>query len=212
MYLPGPTTMTTDEPLIAAIAAHGLLLLQDPELANAVALLAGQTVRGSWWAHPRANAFYEALTRVEAHPDVLAAKLVAGKVTFVHRRLWPALLAVGICREPWQVGGLPRDSTRLLAELDAGRAIEPAGEGARVLEQRLLARAETIHSAGGKHVLRLEPWTAWAARVGCRAVDDVTAAKALLEAALVSLGGAMTLLPWRATGAAKPAARGSTRS
>ncbi len=205
----------TDELLIATIAEHGLLLLQDGKLANAVALLAGQTVRGSWWAHPRANAFYETLTRVEEHPDVLAAKLVAGKVTFVHRRLWPALLSVAIGREPWQLVGLPRDSARLLAELDAGRAIEPAGEGARVLEQRLLARAETIHTSGGKHVLRLEPWRAWAARVGCRAADDVAAAKETLEAALVSSGGAVKLLPWRAassTRAAKPAARGSTRS
>jgi hypothetical protein len=201
--------MTTDEPLIAALAEHGLLLLQDGKLANAVALLAGQTVRGSWWAHPRANAFYEALTRVEEHPDVLAAKLVAGKVTFLHRRLWPALLAVATCREPWQVVGLPRDSARLLAELDAGRAIEPAGEGARVLEQRLLARAETIHSVGGKHVLRLEPWSAWAARVHCRAADDVAAAKALLETALVDLGGQVELLPWRAV---KPGRRGSSPS
>ena len=29
---------------------------------------------------------------VAAHPDVLVCKLIGGKVTYVHRRLWPALV------------------------------------------------------------------------------------------------------------------------
>ena len=79
--------------LLDAIAEHGLLLLQDKALANAVTVMTGEHPRGSWWSHPRAHEIFRTL---EALPDdqVVATKLVAGKVTFIHRRLWPDLLAV----------------------------------------------------------------------------------------------------------------------
>jgi hypothetical protein len=44
---------------------------------------------GSWWAHPQSHAIYRALQGVRASRDVMACRLVAGKVTLVHRRLWP---------------------------------------------------------------------------------------------------------------------------
>jgi hypothetical protein len=35
-----------------ALREHGLLLQSDIALPNVAALVAGETVRGSWWAHP----------------------------------------------------------------------------------------------------------------------------------------------------------------
>jgi hypothetical protein len=183
--------------LLAALRARGLLLLQDRKLENAVALLAGETVSGSWWSHPRAGEMYEILETVGAHPDVLIAKLVAGKLTLVDRALFPALLAVATARAPWQTTGLTAEARRLLATLDEGTAIEPAGGGAKELELRLLARATSVHTPSGKHVTRLEPWPSWAARARCRATNLATAKRRLL-AAVAEIGGDESLLPWAA--------------
>lgn len=59
-----------------------------PSLAERVA---GGPIRGSWWGHPKGHAIFE-LTRVlREDPDVLVCRLINGKITYVHRRLWPAL-------------------------------------------------------------------------------------------------------------------------
>lgn len=87
----------TAQPLdpIAFVAAHGVVLQAArgpvPTLAHAVA---GEPVRGSWWAHPAAHAIYHALGVARSSPDVLACRLIAGKVTLVHRRLWPAFVCL----------------------------------------------------------------------------------------------------------------------
>src|SRR5437868_10593531 len=92
-----------DSAVIAAVGERGLLLLSDPKRANAIQILTGELPRGSWWSHPAAHQIYDILKRVERHRDLVSAKLLSGKVTFIHRRLWPPLLAVVTSREPWQV-------------------------------------------------------------------------------------------------------------
>lgn len=56
------------------------------------AYVAGEPIRGSWWAHPAAQRIFELAEAVVDSGDVLVCRLVAGKVTYVHRRLWPALV------------------------------------------------------------------------------------------------------------------------
>ena len=185
-----------DTKVIATLREHGLLMLQDKKLLNAVAILTGgEALTGSWWSHPKANAIYDVLDAVTEREDVLVAKLVAEKVTLLHRRLWPALLAVATVREPWQLAKLPSDAKRMLATLDSGSAIEPAGTAAKAIEIRLLAHATKLHTAAGKHVTRLEPWAVWAKRHGCKAIA-VTKAKQELEAAVIAISGTPRLLPW----------------
>src|SRR6202011_2518341 len=60
-----------------------------PSLAQVVA---GETVRGSWWAHPKGNEIFRLSRAIRSAPDVLVCRLVNGKITYVHRRLWPALV------------------------------------------------------------------------------------------------------------------------
>jgi hypothetical protein len=60
-----------------------------PNLAEAVA---GEPIRGSWWGHPKGKEIFVALGAVDDSPDVLCFRLIEGKNTFVHRRLWPALV------------------------------------------------------------------------------------------------------------------------
>ena len=62
-----------------------------PSLAERIA---GEPIRGSWWGHPSGHEIYRVLNRVRASPDVVATRLINGKVTLIHRRLWPALARV----------------------------------------------------------------------------------------------------------------------
>jgi hypothetical protein len=60
-----------------------------PSLAEAVV---GAPIRGSWWGHAQGHDIFRVAEAVSESPDVLVCKLVDGKVTYVHRRLWPALV------------------------------------------------------------------------------------------------------------------------
>ena len=51
-------------------------------------------IKGSWWAHPKSHQIFSILEAVVDSKDVLVCRLVDGKITFVHRRLWPALVRV----------------------------------------------------------------------------------------------------------------------
>jgi hypothetical protein len=78
---------------MAALIEHGMLLqsARGP-LPNVAELVAGEPIRGSWWGHPAGPAIFEALNELVGSPDVVRVRLVQGKVTLVHRRLWPALV------------------------------------------------------------------------------------------------------------------------
>jgi hypothetical protein len=56
--------------------------------------VAGETIRGSWWGHPSGHEIYRVLNLVRASPEVVATRLINGKVTLIHRRLWPALVRI----------------------------------------------------------------------------------------------------------------------
>ncbi len=62
-----------------------------PTLAHAVA--AGP-IRGSWWSHPKAHDNHSATLDARDSSDVLTCRIVRGKVTLIHRRLWPALVRI----------------------------------------------------------------------------------------------------------------------
>jgi hypothetical protein len=54
--------------------------------------VAGGPIRGSWWGHPKGHEIFRLAEAVANSGDVLVCKLIEGKVTWVHRRLWPALV------------------------------------------------------------------------------------------------------------------------
>lgn len=80
---------------LAFIARHGVVLAsahgKAPTLTEAIA---GAPIRGSWWGHPEGKRIFAVLGEVQEHDDVLVCRLLSGKVTLVHRRLWPALAAL----------------------------------------------------------------------------------------------------------------------
>lgn len=75
------------------VREHGIVLVSAkgaaPRLTEAIV---GEPIRGNWWAHPRSHHIHAVLEGVTASKEVLVCRLLDGKVTLVHRRLWPALV------------------------------------------------------------------------------------------------------------------------
>ena len=61
---------------------------------NLAEYVAGEPIRGSWWGHPAGRVIFEVLPHLMESPDLVATRLINGKITLVHRRLWPALVRV----------------------------------------------------------------------------------------------------------------------
>ena len=83
----------TPRQALAFVRKHGVVLESArgpaPSLADAIA---GAPVRGRWWSHPKAREIFAVTRAIREHEDVLVCRFVHGKITFVHRRLWPALV------------------------------------------------------------------------------------------------------------------------
>jgi hypothetical protein len=60
-----------------------------PSLAEAIA---GETIRGSWWGHAKGREIFRVSHAICESPEILVCKLIDNKVTYVHRRVWPALV------------------------------------------------------------------------------------------------------------------------
>jgi hypothetical protein len=77
---------------IAFVAEHGVVLVSGtgsaPRLSDAIA---GEPVRGSWWAHPAGKRIFDALQVVADSPDIVVCRLAGGRQTLVHRAAWPVL-------------------------------------------------------------------------------------------------------------------------
>lgn len=83
----------TERQALAFVRRHGVVLMaargRVPSLAEAIA---GGPYRGSWWGHPKGREMFRLFGAVVDSPDVLVCRLAGGRITFVHRRLWPALV------------------------------------------------------------------------------------------------------------------------
>jgi len=68
---------------------------------NLAEAVAGERIRGSWWSHPKGQEIFRLTRAVRDSEEVLVCRLLGHKVTYVHRRLWPALvrLADGFARD-----------------------------------------------------------------------------------------------------------------
>ena len=164
--------------MIAELRKRGLLLMQDKKIASVVTIMAGEPVKGSWWSHPRAHEMFRALEKLGDHPDVLTTRLIAGKVTYVHRPLWASFLAVATSGDPWQERGLGKRPDK------------------RALQERLLIFAQEVHTESGKHELKLQSWDAWAKKHDVKIRRVTPRAYEQLEEAAIAIGATKKTLPW----------------
>ena len=86
--------MTSGQALVF-IREHGVVLETARGPAPSLAeIIAGGPIQGSWWSHPKSREIFSVTRAVRGSDDVLVCRLIKGKVTLVHRRMWPALVRV----------------------------------------------------------------------------------------------------------------------
>jgi len=134
---------------LAFVELHGVVLQAArgpvPSLAETIA---GGPIRGSWWGHPKGHEIFHVAEALGENPEVLVCKLVEGKVTFIHRRLWPALVKLAPRFRREQLARVWNEHTRSGAHRSR-RIPFPEWVPREVLreaEQLSLAEAETIFS------------------------------------------------------------------
>ncbi len=192
--------------LALELRERGLLLEADAHLPSIARAVIGGPFKGSWSGHPKGDEIQTLSNELLERPGVLAVKLVSGKITFVHRALWPALYAVANSREPWQLDKLPAAGRTLLEEtvrrglIRCDRMPGSPTKLAKVLEERLLVLGADINSEKGSQVRTLESWPHWARRVGFipPKLKSEEARAQLAQAAAALANGTKTKLsfPW----------------
>lgn len=210
----------TAEDVLDYLRKVGVLLETDRRFPSITGIMVREAIKGSWWSHPMANEIYLLSQRLIHHPDTIFLKLLSGKATYVHRRLWPELIAIATAHEPWQLGGLSASARSMLKNVEErgslrmdqikGRTAKARGADARTLELRLLVFGDDVHTASDAHVKRIETWEHWAWRSGCHIQVLPTPEKAKEEFARI-VGdlneefGAEVTLPWQEKKVAKRA-------
>jgi hypothetical protein len=186
--------------LVAQMRRDDFLLLTDTRLPSLATLVAGERIRGSWWGHPRAHAIFRLQRQLEDHSDALMMRFVDDKLAFVHRHLWPAVLAVASSRREWQTRGLTSGAARLLATLEREGEMRASGPASRELESRWLAHGHEIHTETGAHARHLETWQAWADRTSVKIHATPEDARLELEKIVGRVNekfGGRARLPWQ---------------
>ena len=103
--------MTAEEAL-AFVRKHGVVLASAPgPVPTLVTAIVGTPIKGSWWGHPKGREIFRVLSAVRDSPDILVCRLVDNKITFVHRRLWPALVRVAERFEARQIAQVHEEHT-----------------------------------------------------------------------------------------------------
>ena len=79
-----------------------------PRLTEAII---GTPIKGSWWAHPQRHRIYAVLEAVTESKSVLVCRLIDGKITLVHRRVWPSLVRLAPRFAPGQLAQIRQEHT-----------------------------------------------------------------------------------------------------
>lgn len=138
----------TSRAALAFVRRHGVVLEGArgpvPNLAEAVA---GAPIRGSWWGHAKGHEIFWLTRAIRDAEDVLVCRLVGGKITYVHRRLWPAVVRL-----------------------------------ARRFARGDVAALREVHTARGRHQVRVVPFPRWVpadVKRRARRLTDIAARAAL---------------------------------
>lgn len=139
----------TSEQAIDFIRTHRVVLASGkgpvPRLAEAIV---GGPIKGSWWAHPKSQEVFRIFSVIGESTEVLVCRLVGGKITFVHRRLWPALVRAASHFSARQLEKASQEHTASGYHVAYSLAF-PKWVPQEVAEQaKLLSEQEALHALG----------------------------------------------------------------
>ena len=133
---------------LAFIEAHGVVLVGArgpvPRLVEAIA---GEPIEGSWWAHPASPRIFAVLQALEETGELLLCRLIEGKVTVVHRRLWPALVRLAHRFTPQQLAQIKQEHT------DSGKHINRIVDFPHWVPGSVRAAAHELNDAEAERML-----------------------------------------------------------
>lgn len=87
--------MTDRRQAMSFIRRYGVVLQSAKGLEPSFAArIAGEPIRGSWWSHPMGHTIFALVQHVHASNAVLVCTLADGKITYIHRRLWPFFVRI----------------------------------------------------------------------------------------------------------------------
>jgi hypothetical protein len=136
-----------------------------PGVPSFVEAVVGAKVKGSWWGHPLGNTIFNLADAVADSGEVLMAKLLEGKRTWIHQDSWPLVLRV-VLDEAWaaqKVSALNAAARGLYREIEKkGSVRAPEPKATATLEKAMLAHVESVHTERGKHVKVATRWGDWA--------------------------------------------------
>ena len=100
-------TKLTREEAVSFIEAQGVVLESGkgpvPNLADKVA---GEAIKGSYWGHPKGNEIFLLTRAIRSSKEILVCRLVEGKVTYVHRRIWGAIVRLQASFDKQRLGAI----------------------------------------------------------------------------------------------------------
>jgi hypothetical protein len=177
-----------------------------PEIPSLVGEIAGGPIRGSWWGHPKAALIFNIAQVLDTSPEVLTTRLLAGRVSFVHRSLWPAVYRV-VSDRAWRrsaIDALSEGGRELLAQVERSRAVRLDQVSAETspsarrrlklakdeLEKGMLVHAAEVHTEKGSHSTVLINWRRWVPPE-----IDAKAGRLSLEEALAEIHAACLTAP-----------------
>lgn len=138
---------------LAFVRKHGVVLVSAkgpvPNLAQAVA---GEPIQGGWWSHPKGRAIFRVLESVTDSPEILVCRLVGGKITLVHQRLWPALARAASHFAPARLSKVTQEHTA------SGRHVNREVAFPKWLPAKALAQSKRLTEAAA--LSALGPWAA----------------------------------------------------
>lgn len=77
------------------VREHGVVLASAKgDVPRLIEAILGEPIHGNWWSHPKGSLVYNVLAEVSESTEVLVCRLIGGKVTLVHRRLWSSLFRI----------------------------------------------------------------------------------------------------------------------
>ncbi len=198
--------------MFAELSKTGLLLQSDSLLPSVAGIVSGEKIVGSWWGHKKGHEIFTVLNHLNAHPDAMLTRLVSGKVTYLHRSLWPDFLALATSEAGWQTADLTHASRQLyrivqkrgevrMDQVVSMRNITSFSKAAREIEGRLLVYSDEIHTQVGAHSKVLMTWSRCPKVLGQRLKRaDRTEARGRFDALVGELNrryGASATLPWQ---------------
>jgi hypothetical protein len=104
--------VTAVDAALSFIREHGVVLASGkgpaPRLTE---LISGEPIKGSWWAHPKSHQIFAVLQAISESKDILTCRLIDGKLTLIHRRLWPALVRAADLFSAYQLAQVHQQHT-----------------------------------------------------------------------------------------------------